>query len=109
MDEWLVAGLERKDGKFHFIFLKSGEFCSCGEFLQDMVNLSGVVNKIETHQSAVIRNGTVLSYMYCISWLGRWVSRVSNFQHLLVEAFTDMSGYRYTLNNVAIVIFYLKF
>ena len=32
----------------------------CGEFLQSVVNLSGVVNIIETHQSAVIRNGTVL-------------------------------------------------
>ena len=31
-----------------------------GEFLQNVVNLSGVVNKIETHQSVVIRNGTVL-------------------------------------------------
>ena len=24
-----------------------GEFCSCGEFLQNVVNLTGVVNKIE--------------------------------------------------------------
>ena len=31
-----------------------------GEFLQNVVNLADVVNKIETHQSAVIRNGTVL-------------------------------------------------
>ena len=31
----------------------------CGEFLQSVVNLPAVVNKIETHQSAVIRNGTV--------------------------------------------------
>ena len=32
----------------------------CGEFLQNVVNLSGVVNKIETHQTSVIPNGTVL-------------------------------------------------
>ena len=33
----------------------------CGEFLQNMVNLSNVVNKIETYQSVVIRNGTALA------------------------------------------------
>ena len=32
----------------------------CGEFLQNVVNFSGVVNKIQIHQSTVIRNGTVL-------------------------------------------------
>ena len=32
----------------------------CGEFLQNVVNLSGVVNKAEIHQTAVIQNSTVL-------------------------------------------------
>ena len=41
------------------IFIRCGEFCSCGGFLvwrvlQNLVNLFGVVNKFETHQSAVI-------------------------------------------------------
>ena len=34
----------------------------CGEFIQNVVNLFGVVNIIETHQTTVIRNGTVLTY-----------------------------------------------
>ena len=33
----------------------------CGEFLQNVVNLLGVVNKIQTHQSDFIRNATVLT------------------------------------------------
>ena len=41
----------------NFIFVVS---LQCGEFAQSVVNFSSVVNKIETHQTSVIRNGTVL-------------------------------------------------
>ena len=52
----------------------------CGEFLQNVVNLSGVVDKIETHQSTVIRNDTVLPYiLYSISLIVWYMSRISNF------------------------------
>ena len=37
----------------------------CGEFLQN-VNLSAVVNKATTHQSSVIRKGTVLPYVHVL-------------------------------------------
>ena len=48
-------------------FLEVGEFIfgvvsfQCGEFLQNVMNLVGMVNKIKIHQSAVTRNG------YCIN------------------------------------------
>ena len=59
-----------------FFLWKYGEFVVVvslgGEFLQNVVNLSDVVNKIETHQNAVIRNGTVLPYinvLYILNWM----------------------------------------
>ena len=52
----------------NFVILVSFQY---GEFLQNVVNFSGVVNKKETHQSTVIRNGTVLPYinvLYIVNW-----------------------------------------
>ena len=94
MDQWFSSLLvwrrkEGKSGKKFNLFLKFGFVV--------------VVNKIETHQSAVIRNP---KSMYCV--YRDLDGACLEFSHLLAKAFTDMSGYYSTLNNVIVSFKILK-